>query len=103
MPSCIEGRHWDAMAFEVGVAPRLIRGVLSRMSAELPEAISRVIGDERLLPVERDFLREKVLPVIEERRGFVAEALKSRQSTIDELLARQEFDPSVLERLSRLS
>jgi serine/threonine-protein kinase HipA len=72
------------------------------MSEALPEAISKVIGDERLLPVERDFLREKVLPVIEDRRGFVADALKSRQSTIDELLTKRDIDPSVVERLSKL-
>ena len=101
-PGWVEGPHWDAMAYEAGVAPRLVRGVLSRMSEDLPEAISKVIGDERLLTVERDFLREKVLPVIEERRGFVVDALKSRQSTIDELLSRREFDPSVVERLAKL-
>lgn len=101
-PGWVEGPHWDAMAYEAGVAPRLVRGILSRMSADLPEAISRIIGDERLLPVERDFLREKVLPVIEERRGFVADAIKSRQSTIGELLTRKEFDPSVVERLAKL-
>ena len=102
-PGWVEGPHWDAMAYEAGVAPRLVRGVLSRMSADLPEAISRIIGDERLLPVERDFLREKVLPVIEERRRFVADAIKSRQSTIGELLTKKEFDPSVAERLAELS
>ena len=102
-PGWVEGPYWDAMAYEAGVAPRLVRGVLSRMSADLPEAISRVIGDERLLPTERDFLREKVLPVIEERRGFVADALKSRQSTIGELLTKRELDPSVMDRLARLS
>jgi serine/threonine-protein kinase HipA len=102
-PGWVEGAHWDAMAYEAGVAPRLVRGVLSRMSADLPEAISRVIGDERLLPTERDFLREKVLPVIEDRRGFVADALKTRQSTIAELLTKREFDPSVTERLAKIS
>lgn len=102
-PGWVEGQHWDAMAYEAGVAPRLVRGVLSRMSEDLPGAISKVIGDERLLPAERVFLREKVLPVIEERRGFVVDALKSRQSTIDELLSRQKFDPSVVERLAKLS
>ena len=102
-PGWVEGQHWDAMAFEAGVAPRLVRSVLSRMSADLPEAISKVIGDKRLLPVERDFLRAKVLPVIEERRGFVADALKSRQSTISELLVKREFDPLVVERLGKIS
>ena len=102
-PGWVEGPHWDAMAYEAGVAPRLVRGVLLRMSEDLPEAISKVIRDDRLLPVERDFLREKVLPVIDERRGFVVDALKSRQSTIDELLSRREFDPLVVERLAKLS
>ena len=102
-PGWVEGLHWDAMAYEADVAPRLVRCVLSRMSAGLPEAIAQVIGDERLLPVERDFLREKVLPVIEERRVFVAAALKSRQSTINELLTRRELDPSVVERLAKRS
>ncbi len=99
-PGWVEGLHWDAMAYEAGVAPRLVRGILSRMSTELPEAISGIIRDERLLPIERDFLREKVLPVIEERRGFVAEAMKSRQSTIGELRNRKEIDPSVAKRLA---
>lgn len=102
-PGWVEGAHWDAMAYEADVAPRLVRGVLSRMSAGLPEAISNVIGDERLLPVEREFLRERVLPVIEERRRFVAGVLKSRPSTINELLTQREFDPAVLERLAKRS
>jgi serine/threonine-protein kinase HipA len=102
-PGWVEGAHWDAMAYEAGVAPRLVRSVLLRMSADLPEAISKVIGDERLTNEERVFLREKVLPVIDERRGFVADALKSRPSSINELLNNREFDPSVLARLSKLS
>lgn len=102
-PGWVEGIQWDAMAFEAGVAPRLVRGVLSRMNSDLPDAISKVIGDERLLPTERDFIREKVLPVIEERRGFVTDALKGRQSTIIELLSRRELDPDVVERLKALS
>jgi serine/threonine-protein kinase HipA len=102
-PGWIEGIHWDAMAFEAGVAPRLVRGVLSRMNSDLPDAISKVIGDERLLPAERDFIREKVMPVIEERQGFVTDALKGRQSTVIELLSRRELDPAVVERLEALS
>lgn len=102
-PGWVEGPHWDAMAYEAGVAPRLVRGVLSRMNTGLPDAICNVIGDERFLPVEQEFLRETVLPVIEQRRNFVSDALKSRQSTIHELLSGQELDPSILERLGNLS
>lgn len=69
-PGWVEGIHWDAMAFEAGVAPRLVRGVLSRLNADLPDAISRVIGDERLLTTERAYIREKVLPVIESGANF---------------------------------
>lgn len=101
-PGWVEGIHWDAMAFEAGVAPRLVRGVLSRMSAEVPEAVSRVIGDERLQPAERDFIREKILPVVEERRVFIGDTLKGRQSTVSELLARRELDPAVIDRLRSL-
>ena len=102
-PGWVEGIHWDAMAFEAGVAPRLVRGVLSRLSADVPEAISRVIGDERLLPAERDFIREKLLPVVEERRVFVGDALASRQLTVSELLTRRELDPAEIDRLESLS
>jgi|GEM_PF-426705 len=101
-PGWIGGTHWDAMAFEAGVAPRLVRGVLARMSATLPGAIAKVLGAEQLWIGERDFLREKVVPVIAERRGFVADALKSKQFTLAELLAGPELDSSVLARLSAL-
>lgn len=77
-PGWVEGIHWDAMALEAGAAPRLVRSILSKMNAELPDAISRVIGDERLTSAERDFIRASVLPVIEERRQFLADALKTR-------------------------
>lgn len=102
-PGWIEGVHWDAMAFEVGVAPRFVRSVLSRMNSELPEAIFRVMADERLLPAERDFIGGKVLPVIEARRMFVIDALKSKPSTLLELLSRRGLDPEVMTRLGGLA
>lgn len=97
-PGWIEGVHWDAIALEAGAAPRLVRGILSRMNAELPDAISRVIGDERLTMEERDFIRGKVLPVIEERCQFLADALKTRQSTKEELIACRVLAHDVVER-----
>lgn len=75
-PGWVEGQHWDAMARAAGVAPRLVRGVLTRLLADLPGAMATVLGDARLLPPEQAFLRGKVLPVIEERCGFVVAALK---------------------------
>lgn len=98
-PGWIEGVHWDAMALEAGAAPRLVRGILSRMNAELPDAISRVIGDERLTVEERDFIRGKVLPVIEERCQFLADALKTRQSTKEELIMCRALAHDVVERI----
>lgn len=100
-PGWVEGRHWDAMAYEAGVAPRLVRGVLSKMIAELPEAISKVIEDERFQDDEQEFLREKVLPVIEERVAFAMDALKSRPSRLTNLLNQMEIDPAVIERLKK--
>lgn len=102
-PGWVEGIHWDAMALEAGAAPRLVRGVLSRLNAELPDAISRVIGDERLISTERDFIRAKVLPVIEERCRFLADALKTRQSTKSELIEHRELSPDVIERIKAVT
>jgi serine/threonine-protein kinase HipA len=100
-PGWVEGMHWDALAYEAGVSPRRVRDVLGRMSAAQPDAIAAVIKDDRLLPAERDFLRGKVLPVIDERRGFVTDALKSKALPIEELLTYRKLDPVVLERLRR--
>lgn len=98
-PGWVEGIHWDAMAFEARVAPRLVRGVLKKMVERIPEGISRVIGDERFTDQERDFVRDRVLPVIEERGVFAGDALKSRQATLNEVLASRELDPAVIDRL----
>lgn len=101
-PGWIEGRHWDALAYEAMVAPRLVRSVLARMSAALPDAISRAIGDARLLPFEREFISAKLLPVFEERRGFLGGALNSRQSSLSELIASKELSADVIDRLRAL-
>lgn len=98
-PGWVEGIHWDALAFEARVAPRLVRGVLKKMVEQIHDGVSRVIGDERLTADERDFVRSRVLPVIEERCAFVGEALKSRQATLQEVLASREIDPAVIDRL----
>lgn len=99
-PGWIEGQHWDTMAYEAAVAPRLVRSILSRMVVSLPEAIGQVIGDAQINAAEQQFLRERVLPVIEERRRFAAEALQSRPLTLPEALARSDIDDAVLQRLA---
>ena len=101
-PGWVEGLHWDAMAFEARVAPRLVRGVLKKMVEQIPDGISRVIGDARLMPDERDFVRKCLLPVIEERCSFVQEAVKGRQSSMQEVLASRELDPAVIDRLATM-
>jgi serine/threonine-protein kinase HipA len=102
-PGWIDGVHWDAMALEAGAAPRLIRGILSRMNAELPDAISRVVDDERLTCAERDFLRAKVIPVIQERCQFLADALKTRQFTKRELVECRNLSQDVIGRIKSVS
>lgn len=101
-PGWVEGVHWDAMAFEARVAPRLVRSVLTKIVERIPEGISRVIGDERFTSSERDFIRERVLPVIEERCSFVAEAIKGRQATLQEVLANRDLDAAVIGRLEAI-
>lgn len=101
-PGWIEGIHWDALAYEARVAPRLVRGVLSRMNAALPDAISKVIGDERLQPVERDFIRTKILPVITERQEFLVDALASLHVPLADLINSRELSAEVVDRLKSL-
>jgi len=38
-PGWVEGVHWDAMAFEARVAPRLVRSVLTKIVEQIPEGI----------------------------------------------------------------
>ena len=101
-PGWVEGLHWDALAFEARVAPRLVRSVLKKLVEQIPEGISRVIGDARLITGERELVRERILPVIEERCSFVQEAIKGRQSSLQEVLASRELDPAVVERLAAM-
>lgn len=101
-PGWVEGIHWDALAYEARVAPRLVRGVLSRMNAALPDAISKVIGDERLQSVERDFIRTKILPVIAERQEFLVGALASLHLPLADLINSRELSAEVVDRLKSL-
>ena len=101
-PGWVEGLHWDAMAFEARVAPRLVRGVLKKLVERIPDGISRVIGDARLAPSERVFVREHILPVIEERCSFAQVAIKGRQSSLQDVLASRELDPVVIDRLAAM-
>lgn len=101
-PGWIEGIHWDALAYEARVAPRFVRGVLSRVNAALPDATSRVIGDERLQPDERDFIRTKILPVMTERQAFLADALASRQVPLIDLIHSRALSAEVIDRLKLL-
>ena len=91
------------MAYEAGVAPRLVRQILARLNAALPAAITQVIHDKRFLPNERAFLQDKVLPIIAERQEFIAEATRSRPFTLPDLLHQKELDRAVLERLTQLA
>jgi hypothetical protein len=71
------------------------------MNAALPGAVSKVIDDERLQPVESDFIRTKILPVIAERQEFLVDALKSRQSPLSDLINSRELSAEVVDRLRR--
>ena len=98
-PGWVEGIHWDALAFEAGVAPRLVRSVLKKMVTQIHEGVSRVIRDERLTADECDFVRSRIVPVIDERCAFVGEALKSRRAILQDVLASREIDPVIVGRL----
>lgn len=75
-PGWIEAAHWDSLARDARIAPTAVRQTLTAMVEAMPAAIARVIDDPRLLPAERDFLRRRVVTVIEERISFAREAIK---------------------------
>ena len=74
----VEGRHWDVFALRYGVKPmqvrRLLQDTASRIGAQLPV----LLAHDSLKPDEIRFLQERVVPVIRQRMGFVADALKTK-------------------------
>ena len=79
-PGWIEWMQWDALAKEAGVAPRYLRTLLNAMQSALPKAAFRILEDNRLLSDEKRYIQEKVLPILEQRRGFIADSLKQNSS-----------------------
>lgn len=75
-PGWIEATHWDSLARDAGIAPGAVRQTLSTMIEGMPAAIAGVIDDARIVQAERDFLRKRVVTVIEERISFAREAIK---------------------------
>lgn len=71
----IEGCHWDALALENRIDPRAMRTVLARMIADVRKAQDTILQSESLLNAEKEWLREHVLPVIDQRVAFVETAL----------------------------
>ena len=48
-------------------------------------------------------MRERILPVIEERCSVVQDAIKGRQSSLQDVLASRELDLAFLDRLAAIS
>lgn len=101
-PGWIEGIHWDALAVEAGVSPRHVRSMLETMQTSLLQAAARVLTDIRLLPNECAFIAEKVMPILEQRRGFIVDALKQKVNNRRQLVVCGELDEVVRERLARV-
>jgi serine/threonine-protein kinase HipA len=98
-PGWIEGMHWDALAYELGVAPRFVRQTLVELSDTILLVMQEVIKDERLLPKEKKFVKEKIIPITRKRIDFIQLALKEKTKTIKELLVTNELDKLVKNRL----
>lgn len=47
-------------------------------------------------------MRERILPVIEERCSFVQVAIKGLQSSLQDVLASRELNPAFLDRLAAM-
>jgi len=79
-PGWIGLAHWNALAAEAGVPESLVYAYLRRLAERIEAAADPLIGDGSFIEDERDFLAQKVIPVIRERVGYVREALMSEHS-----------------------
>jgi serine/threonine-protein kinase HipA len=71
----VEGCHWDAFALQNEIDPRAMRMILKRLADELPAAATKLLVSPVLTSGERDWLRQQVMPVLNERLAFVHAAL----------------------------
>lgn len=76
-PGWIGIAHWNALAAEAGVPERLVHAYLQRLSDRIEVAVDKRLDDDSLVEDERDFLAQKVIPVIRERVGYVRDAWMS--------------------------
>jgi serine/threonine-protein kinase HipA len=81
------------------VAPRFVRQTLVELSDTILLVMQEVIKDERLLPKEKKFVKEKIIPITRKRIDFIQLALKEKTKTIKELLVTNELDKLVKNRL----
>ena len=74
-PGWIEIAHWNALAAEAGVPQSLVHSYLRRLAQHIGAAAEKLVGDDSFVEDERDFLMQKVMPVIHERVAYVQDAL----------------------------
>lgn len=100
----IGGCQWDALALENGIDPRAMRTILTTITTNLEKARESLLQSALLLPAEREWLHENVIPVLIDRTTLVMDALKSQVHNAITIQAETKMVPGdVLEKIARRS
>jgi serine/threonine-protein kinase HipA len=100
----VEGCHWDALALENGADPRALRPILEQVSAGVRKARDSILESGELTTIERGWLREHAVPVIDQRLSFVDEARASPISNIKTIQEKRRIvDDHVLANIAQLA
>lgn len=74
-PGWIEQHHWEQLAAESGVAKTIIKDYLIKMSNDIESAALTVLSKTEFTNGETDFTKKEIIPVIQQRVGFIHEML----------------------------
>jgi serine/threonine-protein kinase HipA len=74
----VTGSAWDALAESVGIRASLLRRLSTELARSIPPAAKRILTRPEFSDAERQFLG-KVVSIIDEHAGFVAEGGPSRR------------------------
>ena len=95
----VEGLHWDAMALESGNDPRALRMIVKDITNKVEKALPELLKTRVLTNEEKDFVRTKILPVMQERLQFAKEAMQ--QPMLNKVDIAKYVSPHIADRIAQ--
>lgn len=97
----IEGCHWDAMALESGHDPRALRLIIKNLTTKIEKVLPDICNAPELLQSEKDFVNDRIIPVIQQRLLFIKEATLQPALNVKTLSDYTDrLSPQVLQRIT---